>query len=455
MAAEPGTPDWWLERLYKRLRDRQPSIAEWDRWYSGEHPDPRGSEKAAPLLDRLLDACGLNVLATVTDAAHERMQVEGFKVAGQVDDDVWEIWQANNFDAASSQVFLEKMALSESYVLVDPTENGAGLPTLTPEHPEQCIVENYPGTQTRAAALKLWRDDFGDRPLVRAMVYLPDDVYGYAAPTRISGMAQRPAWELQASDSGDNELGEVPLVPFSNRPRMLKPPRPEFEPAIVVQRRINKTLLDRMAMQDEGAFKALWATGLDIPTDPDTGQPVEPFRRAIDRMFVNEDPQGRFGQFEAEDIKQMLDAVEADVKHAAILVPTPPDQLLGQMVNVSAEGLKSAQASLISRVRRHMRSDEEPLEEVARLALKAAGRDVPQVSAMTTVWRNPEFRTEGELVDALTKMATLNVPDDALWERWGATPQEITDWRQRRTRQDADAIAAGVRALDGGTADRG
>jgi hypothetical protein len=46
------------------------------------------------------------------------------------------------------------------------------------------------------------------------------------------------------------------------------------------------------------------------------------------------------------------------------------------------------------------------------------------------IWRNPEFRTEGELVDALVKMATLNVPEEALWERWGATPQERERWRE-------------------------
>lgn len=448
--ADPGTPDWWLNRLYTKLRDRQQRyIKTWDDWYTGDHPVPEGYEKAGPLLQRLYDATGLNILAAVTDAAHERMQVEGFKVGGSINDDIWDIWQSNNFDAASSQVFLEKMSLSEAYTLVDPNANAAGMPTVTPEHPEQCIVEHEPGSSVRAAGLKVWQDELGSTPMVRAMVYLPNEVKAYAAPTRIStGLAMRPMWELQPTQSGRNPLGEVPLVPFSNRARMLKAPLPEFHRAIPVQKRILKTLLDRLAMQDAGAFKAKWATGLEIPRDPETGNPVEPFQAAVDRLFVNEDSAGRFGQFEAEDIKQMLDAVEADVKHAAILVPTPPDQLLGEMVNVSAEGLKSAQASLITRVRRHMRSDEEPLETTARLMLKAAGKDVPDVASMTTVWKNPEYRTEGELVDALTKMASLRVPDEALWERWGATPQEIKSWAQQRDEQEARALRAGLKPFN-------
>ena len=50
--AEPGTPDWWLDRLYKRLRERQPLVSDYDVWYSGEHPAPLGHEKATLLLQQ-------------------------------------------------------------------------------------------------------------------------------------------------------------------------------------------------------------------------------------------------------------------------------------------------------------------------------------------------------------------------------------------------------------------
>jgi hypothetical protein len=60
-----------------------------------------------------------------------------------------------------------------------------------------------------------------------------------------------------------------------------------------------------------------------------------------------------------------------------------------------------------------------------------------------TKWRNPEFRTEGELVDSLTKMATLGVPNEALWERWGASEIEIARWKKQLDEQAArDPIGA-------------
>lgn len=448
--AEPGSSDWWLDRLYKRLRARQPQIKRYDDWYSGDHPAPNGSEKAEALLARLLDTVGLNILPRLSDAAFERMQVEGFKVNGKHSDDAWAIWQGNNFDAASRMVLQEKGALSESYVMVDPNLNAVGVPTMTPEHPEQAITEDVPGrprVNPHRMGLKVYVDETESTPLRYAYVHGPDRIEVYAAPTRVGGWALRPQWEYQESLSGDNPLGECALVPFTNRPRMLKDPRPEWWPALRPQRRINKTLLDRMAMQDEGAFKAMWATGLSIPDD-ENGQPVEPVKRALDRLFVNEDHEGKWGQFEAEDIRQMLLAVKDDVMAGAIVVPTPPDQFLGEIVNVSEGGLEAARDSLTRRVNLHKAFDGESFETVARLGLKAAGKDVPNAQAMETNWADVENVTVAAKADAGLKWSSVGVPQEALWERFlGASPDEIKTWRGLAEAQALDPVTRAI--MDG------
>lgn len=451
--ADAGTPDWWLDRLYTKLRKRQPLIQEWDRWYSGEHPAPDGNEKATLLLERLLETVGLNVLAKLADAAHERMQVEGFVVNGQNSTDIWEHWQGNKFDAGSRTLFQESMGLSEAYVLVDPNTNAAGVPTWTVEHPEQAIVEQLPASADRIG-LKTYVDDTEATPIRYAYLNAGDAIRVYAAPTRASvGWAVRPSWEFQESLSGDNPLEECSLVAFPNRPRLLRDPRPEWYPALPTQKRINKTLLDRMAMQDEGSFKAMWATGMKIPEDPETGEPIEPMRRAVDRLFVNENAEGKFGQFEAEDIRQMLLAVSDDIKHAAVLVPTPPDQLLGEIVNVSEGGLEAARDSLTRRVNLHKDFVGENLETVSRLSLKAAGKDVPNVSAMKTNWANTENATEGAKADAAVKWDTLGVPLEALWERFlGASPDEVEDWIGKLDERASREAAVGVKAVRGAAA---
>jgi hypothetical protein len=104
-----------------------------------------------------------------------------------------------------------------------------------------------------------------------------------------------------------------------------------------------------------------------------------------------------------------------------------------------------------------MRNIDDPLERGMRFARKIAGLPVPYGLVVETIWRNPEHRTEGELVDALTKMNTLGVPQEVLWERWGATPTEIRNWKamqddaaKRAQAADPTAILASrYRALAG------
>jgi hypothetical protein len=384
------------------------------------------------------------MLKVVTDAPLARMEIVGFKVNGRVNDDIWDIWQDNNFDLGSEMVRQEKMALSEASVMVDPN---SGSPVVTPEHPEQCITETAPGSRERVAGLKVWQDDVtGPVPLVRAFLDLgAQGIHSYAAPTRIyadrsrSAFALKPQWEFQEGDSGTNPLGEVSIVPFPNGGRMMAEPLPEWYPALPAQRRINKTLLDRMAMQDQGAFKAMWATGIKIPRDPVTGEPVEQFIKAINRVFVNENPAGKFGQLEAEDIKQLLEAVRDDIADCAMQVATSADQILGKLVNVAGDGLKLAQNSEVKRVKRHIRQESEPWEDVARLMLKGAGKDVPNASRMTTEWSNPEYRTDTEQANAATVAIKTGMPEEVAWERYfNASPDDVKDWSAKRRRQLLD-----------------
>lgn len=442
--ADPGTPDWWLDRLYKRLRDRAPQIRVWDDWYTGRHPVPRGYEDGEELFQRLMETVGLNMLQLVSDAPLARMEIVGFKTDGKVNDDVWDIWQANNFDLGSEMVRQEKLALSEAGVMVDP--NG-GSPLVTPEHPEQCIVEFAPGTRKRVAALKVWQDDTtAAGPLVKAFLDLGENgIHSFAAPTRVyadqsrSSLALKPSWEFQPSESGANPLGEVSIVSFPNGGRMMASPLPEWYPALAPQRRINKTLLDRMGMQDQGSFKAMWASGIKIPRDPATGQPVEQFIKAVNRMFINENPDGKFGQLEAEDIKQVLEAVRDDIADCAMLVATSADQILGKLVNVAGDGLKLAQNSEVKRTKRHIRQESEGWEDVARLMLKGAGKDVPNASRMTTEWANPEYRTDTEQANAAVVAIKAGMPEEVAWERYfNAGPDDVKDWAAKNAARRED-----------------
>jgi hypothetical protein len=112
------------------------------------------------------------------------------------------------------------------------------------------------------------------------------------------------------------------------------------------------------------------------------------------------------------------------------------------MVNLAAEAMKAAEAGLVAKVQNRQLHFGESWEAVWRLAFLAAGNEAKaRVTDAEVIWRNPEFRTEGQLVDALVKMSTLGVPREALWERWGASPQEIARWKAM---QAEESLFAGL-----------
>jgi hypothetical protein len=272
---------------------------------------------------------------------------------------------------------------------------------------------------------------------VFATLYLPDTVWKLQSDRKLRGDGSDPKkirWEPREVTGEDypltNELGEVPIVPFRNRARLLGPGRSEIEGVTDTQDRINETLFQRVMSGQYSAFRQRYATGMDLEIDPESGLPKKPFEPGQTELWVNSNPEARFGDFEQTDLSGYLESIAADVQHIAAQTHTPPHYLLGEMVNLAAEALKAAEAGLISKVRRRMVHFGESWEDVFRLAFKVAGdEERSTVVDAEIIWRNPEFRTEGQLVDALVKMSTLGVPRDALWERWGASPQEIARWK--------------------------
>ena len=424
------SPEWWLNRLYDQLTKRAPHLKLMDRYYRGDHPLPMLTEKARDAFVRLLKQSRANYMGLVVDATAERIQVDGFRLGDEEtgDEEAWRIWQANGLDARFDMVILEALVGGVAYMCVAPNPKDSKTPLITVEHGSQAIVEYVPGSdRERAAGLKCWLDDW--RNLLMATVYLPDGIYKFQAKMPQSGTSAKPQWERREVSGEEwpapNALKAVPLVEFANHPRMLDGGVSELADITDIQDRINKTIIDRMMAQEFAAFRQRFLTGYEVPED-ENGQAVAPFKAAVDRLWVVEDPEAKFGEFSATDISPYLKGVESDVQAIAARTRTPSQYLLAGMINISGDALKAAESGLVSKIKQRLRPMGETLEDVMRLALQASGQK-PDPS-METIWHNPEYRTEGELVDALVKMATIGVPHEALWERWGASQQEIARW---------------------------
>jgi hypothetical protein len=121
----------------------------------------------------------------------------------------------------------------------------------------------------------------------------------------------------------------------------------------------------------------------------------------------------------------------------------------------SGESVRATEYGLTRKCQARQQSYGDGWQQVLHLcALVAGDQTLADDEELNVVWKDVEARSEGELVDALLKMGSLNVPPQALWQRWGASPAEIEQWTALMQQQAAalaqqrDAKVAILPSLD-------
>ncbi len=453
------TPEKWREVLLERLHDQARNHQGFDAYYTGDHPLPDAPSGARNEFLRLMRLARSNWMELIVDAVAERLEVVGvrFGDGAGADLDVWRtIWQPNSLDETHGQVHTEALIGGAAAVLVWPNQAPNERPNVTVEHPGQVYVE-LAGSDPRArrAAIKAWRQDGTDYAIVMTAAGevdpdTPAMVYKWL---RLEGSSAWEPWQAPGDPSAafPHPLGVVSMVPFLNKRRMVGAGVSELSGGITdVQDRINETLFSRITAARFAAFRQRWMTGMDIPTDPETNKPIEPFKAAVDRLWMAENKDVEFGEFGATDLRPFIVGVESDIQHLAAISRTPPHYLLGQSgAFPSGESLKATETGLVRKVRARSLTFGGAWEEVLRLALSAMSDARGADDSLEVIWADPESKGLGELTDALVKLKTLGVPDEELWRMWGASPQEINRWRGAAARQQLTAAAtAPTRAVE-------
>jgi hypothetical protein len=446
-----GTTGYWLNRLSLMLDAEQVAVLTCEAYYGGRHPLQFATSKFRETFGSLFAEFADNWCPVVVDSSAERLQVQGFRFgsngsgdsAYQGDREAWDIWQQNNLDSDSGLAHTEAIKTGHAYLIVDSGDP----PRITVEHPSEVTVAYEPGNRRkRVAALKRWADYDG---LLHATVYLPEGTYRFVS-NEVIGPGVPVTWKPDAIEHVPNPFGGIiPVIPMRNNPGMLRGGVSDLEVVIDIQNGINKLVTDMLVASEYAAFRQRWASGIEIPVDPDTGKPnASRFLSSVSRMWVVEDENAQFGEFNVTELRNYVVAIETLIQHLAAQTRTPPHYLtagLGQWP--SGDSLKASEAGLVAKVKRKQIDFGEAWEEAMRLAFLALG-DTARASAIDAevIWSDPEFRVEGQRVDALVKMATLGMPDEAIWQRYGASPQEIERWRSM-----AEAQARRTAIANGGT----
>lgn len=464
---EPGSHEWWRDYLLAEIDADRPALDLLDDYYRGKHrmafATDRWREAFAGMLELLRD----NWCRIVVDASTERLVVDGFRFgeSTETDEDAARVWQRNGLDAEAVLAHETAIKLGTAYLVVGLDEDSRA--SIIVEDPRRARVAFDPARpRRRAAGVHTYVDENRSE---WCHVWTPGAWSLYLRERRAPGAKESPArgWELV--DRGAGPL-EVPVIPLANSPVLgRRTGTSDLADVLPMQDAINKLTADMIVASEFAAFRQRWATGIEIPVQGDeegedgaaaTDDPERAaFVAAVSRLWTVESADAKFGEFSPTDLDNYVKAVELLVQHVAAQTRTPPHYLMGRIVNASAEALHAAEAGLVSKVRRKHLTFGEGWEDAIRLALSLEGKDVDPENRGEVVWRDPETRTEGERVDALTKLKSLGIPREALWAMIpGATPETIRRWRQQAADEQAalaDAIGTPGDQGDAGGIDVG
>lgn len=445
---EPGSPLWWVGRLFNELESRQPAMQLHRDLVDDEHSQAVTAETSR----RFAQLAGLsttNLTGLVVEATAERMEVEGFRFGSDpdADSDAWYIWQRSDFDAGAGEAITHALVYGRCPISVDP--NG-GEPLLLCEDPRQVVVAySSDGRRERRAALKVFADEWTG---VRfATLYLPDAVYRFQddAPTS-SVSAPRPVW-LPRRVTGQpvvtgNPLGEVPFFELRNRP--LGRTRSEVANLVIPQRRLNQAIFNMDAVAEYGAFRQKWATGIEVPRDPQTGAPVAPYEAHVAKLFVADGVDAKFGDFSPTDLSGYLRLAQEIASHIARISRVPVTYFLTDVSNLSADALALLVSGLVRKCQRRVLGYEPALEGAMRLAFRSIGDPRGDAVAAEVRWASMETRSVAQDADAAVKLTQGENPvitPETAQERYLGMSQTERDrdaaWRSEgRASADLDAV---------------
>ncbi len=442
---DPESPLWTLYRLHTQLEAEKPRLLQLEAYYRGLHKLPvvTDSETRDDLL-HLLTISGSNYMRPVINAEKQRIKWQGVRLQddadAEPDEQTWEMVQANNLEADSPVLWQTALTQRRGYLSVWYPQAGDDplYPVIRIEDPTQCYVEHDPADRRRRrAAIKVWVDDWTGQQFANLYTSTAVHKWWWEPATRAKPYG---GW-VQREETLRNPLGVVPIVPVVNQPGLQWRGWSEIDDLIQIQDRINTTIFNRQVAEHFAAFRQKWATGLEIPVDEE-GNPVDSFKSAINKFWLNEDPAGKFGQFEATDLSNYGAAKESDVQDIAVISSTPRHYFTVNGQAPSGDSMKSAEAGLVAKVVDFERTAAGSLREVVRLARKVKGLDTPVDCEI--LWADPEYQTLGQLVDSHVKLYAAGIlPRRDVLEKLGYTPSQIARIEAAMLQADLmrDAIA--------------
>lgn len=403
-----------IEIAVKQISGKAPAIRALEDYYEGRHDLAFATEKFQNTFGKLFREFALNLMPSVADAVTDKLRVENFSLEEGGDDEtvkkLWQIWTSNRMDVRANEVHREAVITGDAYVIVWP-DAVTNRPVIYPNRSANCYVkydDESPGRLEWAA--KLW--SAGKQR--RLNLYYADRVERYEATAGSdTESADAGKFRLMADGVITNPYKTVPVFHFANNGRVGGFGVSEMRDAIPIQKALNKSVLDMLVAMEFAAYRQRWASGIEIELD-DQGNPIPPYRSGIERLWITENNEAKFGDFNATDLKQFEEvktSFKVDIAHATgtplyyFMVPggTFP----------SGEALKKSETRFIDKVRSRQDAFGAVWADVMAFALRIADKTEIDTRLFTD-WADPSPVSERETLENLLLKRDIGVDERQL-----------------------------------------
>lgn len=404
-----------VEAMWQMRAAEQPVLDRLHSYWRGKQELPACIPSRVPSEVRNMATMSrINVCRLVISVPAQSLFVDGYRAEGEMDNlPQWDAWRANRKNAGQSATWRSTFAYGVSYDLV---VKGDPYPVIRGLSPRKLTVAygddpNWPvyaleATGRLGAEWKLYDADF---------------VYTLTEKTNDRG--DRVA---ELVDAGAHGMGVCPVVRYRNVADLDGEITSELDDIIPLQDQLDFTTFDMLVAQHYAAFRQRYVIGWT--TDDEN----EKAKAAASRLWTF-DTDGdadavKVGEFDQTDLSGYLKSREATFEHLGVLSQIPPHNLVGQMVNLSAEALVAAESSSRRKINELETSLGESTEQLFDLI--SIGMGIDPAASPEVRWRDTEARSFAATVDALGKLSSLlGVPPRALWERIpDVTEEELARW---------------------------
>ena len=390
-----------VTRMEHRLAAAQGEINEDFSYYNSEHRLKAIGVSVPPEMRNLLAQVGWPRM--YVDAIEERLDLEGFRLAGesQADDRLWSWWQENDLDVESGLAHTDALVHGRTYVTVSASPDEGGSPIIRAESPKHMWADIDPHTRQVSQAVRMYQSpDSPDSD--GATLFLPDRTV-----MMVRGKNGQGRWTTR--DVIQHNLGVVPVVPIINRERLSdRYGHSEISPELrSVTDASSRIMMNMQATAELMAVpqRLLFGVAQDaLAADPNDKQSV--IEAYFARIIAVEDSDAHATQFTAAELRNFTEVLQELAKQAASYTGLPPQYLSFNSDNpASAEAIRSSESRLVKKCERKARLFGNAWERVMRMAMLVTDGSVPaEAHRMESLWRDPATPTFAAKADAVTKL---------------------------------------------------